>query len=226
MMSENRNNKRPGGIKRRDMLKAFSVVPAAFIPVATAVVAGEKPAVSGAAQTAAATYQRKVFNEHQWDTIKVLSDLIIPADGRSGSATQAGVPAFIDDWLDFRGGKVKAEILGGLTWLDMESNRAFGHNFVDCDAGQQKKILDRIAWPEKAAPEDRNYAAFFTDLRDLVASGFFSSEMGVKDLPYLGNRPANDFPGCPPDVLSSINTNLKKQGVEITVPRPQPPAKS
>jgi hypothetical protein len=224
-MSQEKNGKRPGSINRRDLLKAFSVVPAVFIPAGTAVAAGEKVAVAGAAQAAAA-YQRKVFDDHQWETIKVLSDIIIPADDRSGSATQAGVPAFIDDWLDFRGGELKAEILGGLTWLDLESNRAFGHDFIGCSAGQQKKILDRIAWPEKAAPADRNYAAFFTDLRDLVASGFFSSEMGVKDLPYLGNRPANDFPGCPPNVLTAINTNLKKQGVELTVPPPHEPAKS
>ena len=225
MMSQQGNGKRPGAIKRRDLLKAFSVVPAALIPMGTAVFAGEKAAAPQAAQAAPA-YQRKVFDGHQWETIKVLSDLIIPADDRSGSATQAGVPAFIDDWLDFKGGNLKAEILGGLTWLDLESSRAFGHDFIDCSGGQQKQLLDRIAWPEKAAPDDRNYAAFFTDLRDLVASGFFSSEMGVKDLPYLGNRPANDFPGCPPNVLTAINTNLKKQGVELTVPPPQPPAKS
>jgi Gluconate 2-dehydrogenase subunit 3 len=219
MMSQDGNGKRPGAIKRRDLLKAFSVVPAAFIPVGAAVAAGEKAAAPQPAR-AAAKYQRKVFDDHQWETIKVLSDIIIPADDHSGSATQAGVPEFIDDWLDFKGGKLKAEILGGLTWLDMESNRAFGHDFISCDASQQKLVLDRIAWPEKATPEDLNYAAFFTDLRDLVASGFFSSEKGVKDLPYLGNRPANDFPGCPPEVLSAIDTNLKKQGVELTVPPP------
>jgi gluconate 2-dehydrogenase gamma chain len=224
MMSQEQDGKRPGAINRRDLLKAFSVVPAALLPVGTAVAVGEKPAAAGAAQAAAA-YQRKVLNDHQWETIKVLSDLIIPADDRSGSATQAGVPEFIDDWLAFRGGRIKSEILGGLTWLDLECNRAFGHDFVDCNAGQQKQVLDRIAWPEKAAPEDRNYAAFFTELRDLVASGFYSSEMGVKDLPYLGNAPANDFPGCPPNVITTINTNLKKQGVDLTVPPPQAPAK-
>jgi Gluconate 2-dehydrogenase subunit 3 len=225
-MSQYGNRKRPGAIKRRDLLKAFSVVPAAFIPVGTAVAAGKEVAASEAAQAATTAYQRKVFNDHQWETIKVLSDLIIPADERSGSATQAGVPEFIDDWLDFRGGKIKTEILGGLTWLDIECNRHFGHDFVACNTGQQKEVLDRVAYPDKAAPEDRNYAAFFTRLRGLVASGFFSSEMGVKDLPYLGNAPANDFPGCPPNVLSAINTNLKKQGVELTIPPPQEPAKS
>jgi Gluconate 2-dehydrogenase subunit 3 len=224
-MSQDGIRKRTGTIKRRDLLKAFSVVPAAFIPVGTAVAAGKEAAAAETAQAATA-YQRKVFNDHQWETIKVLSDLIIPADEHSGSATQAGVPEFIDDWLDFRGGKIKTEILGGLTWLDIECNRAFGHDFASCDASQQKKVLDRIAYPEKAVPEDRNYAAFFTRLRDLVASGFFSSEMGVKDLPYLGNAPANEFPGCPSNVLSAINANLKKQGVVLAVPPPRPPEKS
>lgn len=222
-MSEKENGKSKGAIKRRDLLKAFSVVPAALIPAGTAVAAKKKAAIAGTAQ-AAAGYQRKVFDDHQWETIKVLSDLIIPADERSGSAAQSGVPAFIDDWLDFKGGRLKAEILGGLTWLDLECNRAFGHDFIDCDASRQKNVLDRIAYPGKAAPEDRNYAAFFTRLRDLVASGFFSSEMGVKDLRYLGNSPANDFPGCPPDVLTAINTNLKKQGVGLTVQPPREPA--
>ena len=222
-MSQNTNGKRPGAIRRRDVLKAFSVVPAALIPMGTAVAADGKTAGAKASQAAAAA-QRKVFNDHQWETIKVLSDLIIPADDRSGSATQAGVPAFIDDWLDFKSGDLKAEILGGLTWLDLECNRSFGHDFVGCAASQQKQILDRIAYPDKAAPEDMNYVAFFNDLRDLVASGFFSSETGVKDLPYLGNAPANDFPGCPPDVLTAINANLKKQGVDLPVP--PPPAKS
>ena len=108
----------------------------------------------------------------------------------------------------------------------MESNRQFGLDFIGCDASQQKKLLDRIAWPEKAAPEVLNCTAFFTELRDLVAGGFFSSEMGVKDLPCLGNRPADDFPGCPPNVLSAINSNLNKQGVQLTVPPPLEPAKS
>jgi len=225
-MSGNGNNKRVGGIKRRDMLKAFSVVPAAFIPMGTAVASDEITAARSQATQAATAYQRKVFNDHQWETIKALSDLIIPADDRSGSASHAGVPAFIDDWLDFKGGKLKAEILGGLTWLDVECDGAFGQDFTGCTPIQQKKMLDRIAYPDKTAPADLNYAAFFTHLRDLVASGFFSSEMGVKDLPYLGNRPANEFPGCPPDVLAAIDKNLQMQRVGLSLTPPKERAKS
>ena len=204
-------------IKRRDMLKVFSAVPAAaLVPLSAAAAAPQKTA-EGAAAKAASGYQRKVFNDHEWETIKTLSDLIIPADDRSGSATQAGVPEFIDDWLDFRGGRTKAEILGGLTWLDLECNRQFGHDFVACAPAEQKKILDRVAYPDKAAPEDSNYVAFFNRLRDLVVGGFFSSEQGVKDLPYLGNKMVAAWEGCPSNVLAQIEKNLKTNGVALSM---------
>ena len=203
-------------IKRRDMLKVFSAVPAAaLIPLGA--VAAVKPGEGSAAGQAASGYQRKVFNDHEWETIKVLSDLIIPADERSSSATQAGVPEFIDDWLDFKGGRLKAEILGGLTWLDVECNRESGHDFIGCTAAQKEKILDRIAYPAKAIPEDQNYVAFFNHLRDLVVGGFFSSKEGVKDLPYLGNKVVAEWEGCPPNVLAQIEENLKAKKVGLSL---------
>lgn len=149
-------------------------------------------------------YKRKILDGQEWKTICVLSDLIIPADERTGSATQAGVPEFIDAWLDLRGGDLLAQIRGGLTWLDMECNRLFNHNFADCSDAQRKQILDRIAYPAKAAPQDTHAVAFFNHLRDLVVSGFFSSKMGVKDLPYLGNTMVADWEGCPPEVLAKL----------------------
>ncbi|HET7099560.1 MAG TPA: gluconate 2-dehydrogenase subunit 3 family protein [Terriglobia bacterium] len=204
-------------IKRRDMLKVISAVPAAaLVPLGAAVAAPQKSAGATAAQ-AVSGYQRKVFNDHEWETVKVLSDLIIPADERSSGATQAGVPEFIDDWLDFKGGRLKAEILGGLTWLDLECNREFGHDFIGCTADQKKKILDRIAYPAKAMPEDLNYVAFFNHLRDLVVGGFFSSEAGVKDLPYLGNKVVAEWNGCPPNVLAQIEENLKAKKVGLSL---------
>lgn len=204
-------------IRRRDMLKVFSAVPAAaLVPLGTAMAAPQKSAGGSAAQ-AASGYQRTVFNDHEWETVKVLCDLIIPADDRSSSATQAGVPQFIDDWLNFKGGKLKTEILGGLTWLDMECNRQFGHDFIGCTAAQKKKILDRIAYPDKAVPEDRHYVMFFNYLRDLVVGGFFSSKEGVKDLPYLGNKAVPVWEGCPPNVLTQIEQNLKAKHVGLSL---------
>jgi gluconate 2-dehydrogenase gamma chain len=105
-----------------------------------------------------------------------LSDLIIPADERSGSATQANVPEVIDDWLNVRGGSTATEIIGGMRWLDMPCNRLYGHDLIDCTVDQQHEILDRIAYPKKAALEDSQAVAFFNELRDLVVGSFYSSK--------------------------------------------------
>jgi gluconate 2-dehydrogenase gamma chain len=204
-------------LKRRDMLKAITAVPAAALVPLTPAVASARPAkaAASAAAQAAVTYQRKILSEHEWKTISVLSDLIIPADERSGSATQAGVPEFIDDMLDFERGTLLDQIRGGMTWLDLECNRQFQRDFADCPEAQQKQILDRIAYPKKSAPEDANAVAFFNSLRDLVASGFFSSKMGVEDLPYLGNKMVANWEGCPPEVNTRIEENEKKDGVNL-----------
>ena len=201
--------------QRRALLKALTVVPAAAL-VSISPTEAAKPgplpasAPTGSSSAAAAAYQHKVLNDHEWKTISILSDLLIPADERSGSATQAGVPKFIDAWLDLKRDTLLAEIRGGLTWLDIECNRVFKHDFVDCSETEQKQILDRIAYPAKAAPQDASAVAFFNHLRDLVVSGFFSSKMGVKDLPYLGNTMVADWEGCPPEVLAKLG--LKPDG--------------
>ncbi len=206
-MPDERDETRGVGMKRRDLLKVITSVPAAaLIPAASK--AAEKAAVpaSTAAQAAArrAPFQPKVLDAHEWKTIRVLSDLIIPADERSGSATQAGVPEFIDDWLDSKRGMLLDIIRGGLTWLDIECNKLLRHDFVDSTAAQQKQVLDRIAYPSRAPAEDANAVAFFNHLRDLVVSGFFSSDMGVKDLPYLGNQMVAEWKGCPANVRAKL----------------------
>ena len=179
---------------------------------------GSVPAVAAltgqAASAAPAPYQRKIFDDRQWRTVHVLCDLIIPADQTSGSATEAGVPEFIDDRLDFRNREdgnqnFTAQILGGLQWLDLESNRWFQTSFVGASQDQQKQILDRIAWPERAAAADRPWAAFFSKFRDLTVGGFFSSKVGVADLPYLGNRPVAEWKGCDPKVWAIIEERMK-----------------
>jgi hypothetical protein len=195
-------------VTRRNLIQILGVAPA--------VAAAEQAehAHPAPATPAPVKYQRKVFDEHQWRTVQVLCDLIIPADEHSGSATAAGVPEFMDDWLDFRtredgNQNLSAQILGGLTWLDMESMRLFQKDFVSSTPAQQKQILDRIAWPDRAAAADRVWAAFFTRFRDLTVSGFFSSKMGVADLPYLGNKAVAEWKGCDPKVWAAIEERMK-----------------
>jgi hypothetical protein len=159
-------------------------------------------------------YKRQTFDDHQWETVKVLCDLIIPADEHSGSATQAGVPEFLDDWIAYRteqdgDDNLKAQIFGGLMWLDREANAANQKNFAQSPIEEQKKLLDRIAYPKKADKADHAWVRFFSQFRSLTVGGFFSSKVGVADLPYLGNVAVSKWEGCDPKVWAEIETRLK-----------------
>lgn len=197
-------------VSRRDL---FQIIGSAAATAGLA--AGQThDAHAPAASAPPAPYRRKLFDEHQWRTVRVLCDLIIPADERSGSATQAGVPEFIDDWLDFRkredgSDAAAAQFQGGLAWLDQQSNQLSGKDFAGAAVAQQKQILDRIAWPDRAAAADHHGVRFFSRFRDLTVSGFFSSKMGVADLPYLGNRPVAQWKGCDPAVWAKIEERMK-----------------
>jgi len=199
-MADDKKDSQPT-LDRRGLLKVLSAVPAAALVPAAAIAAAERPA-AGQAAAAAGPYQPKTLNAHEYKTVQVLSDIIVPADERSGSATQAGVPEFIDDWLGFSAGL--DTVRGGIVWLDLESNRACGHDFVDAPGAEQKKLLDRIAYPKTAASADAAGVAFFNRMRDLVLGGFYSSKMGVQDLPYLGNKMLPEWDGCPAEVLAKL----------------------
>lgn len=215
--SEPKDQSQSAGISRRDIFHIIGSVPvaaAAGVPALGAEHEHSHPAQDQRPATPKGPYERKVFNDQQWRTVRVLCDLIIPADDRSGSATQAGVPEFIDDWIDFRrqesgNDRLEAQILGGLMWLDRESAKISGKDFADAAADQQKQLLDRIAWPERAAKEDRAWVQFFNEFRDLTVSGFFSSKMGVADLPYLGNTAVAEWKGCDPKVWAIIEERMK-----------------
>jgi hypothetical protein len=143
------------------------------------------------------------FTAHEWETVRILVDLIIPRDERSGSATDAGVPEFMDFILNDQN-DMQEPIRGGLAWLDNECRERFGKNFVDCADAQRHTVLDDIAWPERARPELSHGVEFFNRIRDLTASGFYSSKMGVEDLQYLGNTVVPEWRGCPPEALARL----------------------
>jgi gluconate 2-dehydrogenase gamma chain len=219
VMAETNNDVPRPGVSRRELFHVLGTVPALAAATAASGLTQTRhdhptAAPHPAADPHAGAYQRKVFDEHQWHTVRVLSDLIIPADERSGSATEAGVPEFIDDWLDFRNREdgnenFAAGILGGLAWLDREAMQLGGKSFADAAPAQQTQILDRIAWPERAAAELHPWVVFFNKFRDLTASGFFSSKTGIRDLPYLGNTVVEEWKGCDPEVWAKIEERMK-----------------
>jgi gluconate 2-dehydrogenase gamma chain len=136
------------------------------------------------------------FTATEFQTVRILADLVIPRDDHSGSATDAGVAEFLDfvmtEWPE-----QQTPIRGGLAWLDRESVRRAGKPFREAASTEQTAILDDIAYPARARPEMAPGVEFFNRFRDLVLSGFYSSKEGVKDLGYIGNTFVTEWKGCP-----------------------------
>lgn len=143
--------------------------------------------------------QETFFTAHEMATITVLVDIIVPKDAVSGSATDAKVPAFLEFIVKDMPSH-QTPMRGGLRWLDMQCFKQFEKSFVDCSAEQRIQVIDQIAYPEKAKPEMKQGVAFFNLMRDMTLTGFYTSEIGVKDLDYRGNVP-NKWNGVPEDVL-------------------------
>ena len=149
--------------------------------------------------------KEKFFTTAELATITVLADIIIPKDEKSGSASDAGVPAFIEfivkDMPDHQ-----VPMRGGLRGLDLTCLKRYEKSFADCSKEQQLQLIDEIAYPALAKPEMQQGVTFFNRMRSLTASGFFSSKMGMEDVGYVGNRP-NKWEGVPAD-------DIKKYGLE------------
>jgi hypothetical protein len=139
------------------------------------------------------------FDKHEMATITILADIIIPKDEVSGSASEANVPEFIE-FIVKDMPQHQLPMRGGLRWLDVQSYKQFEKSFKDCSKEQQIQMVDQIAYPAKAKPEMAQGVAFFSLMRNLTATGFYTTEMGYKDLGYVGNAP-NQWNGVPDDVL-------------------------
>jgi hypothetical protein len=145
----------------------------------------------------------KFFTAHEMATITILGDIIIPKDDVSGSASDAKVPEFIE-FIVKDMPQHQTPMRGGLRWLDMQCLNRFGNDFKSCPQNQQMEMVDEIAWPKKAKPGMQQGVAFFNLMRNLTATGFYTSEIGVKDVGYMGNAP-NQWNGVPDDVLKQYN---------------------
>lgn len=152
-------------------------------------------------------WESRFFTDHEFETVRQLSNMVIPADERSGNAEEAGVPQFIDFMMLDRP-ENQTPIRGGLNWLDVQCQKMFGENFIDCSDDQKRQILDEIAYPETAKPEMQPGVNFFNRFRDLVASGFWSSKMGIEDIGYMGNQPYG-WQGCSHNALKHIGLEDK-----------------
>jgi gluconate 2-dehydrogenase gamma chain len=216
---------------------ALELLGAAPVAAAMAWTAADVEAAFGQAQTArrqasarGAAFQPKFFTPHEYATVVLLVDLIIPKDERSGSATDAGVPEFMDFMMIDQPVRQTA-MRGGLALIDHLCEARFDKRFVDLSDDERRKILDAIAYPPKSAVDRDTVAdgsasgtsatasagrdplahaiAFFSSFRDLTASGFWSTKMGIDDLQYMGNRYVAEWKGCPPEALEKLGVKYE-----------------
>lgn len=143
--------------------------------------------------------KEKFFTDAEMTTITILCNIIIPADGRSGSASDAKVPEFIEFIVKDQP-KNQTPMRGGLRWLDIKSSKMFKKSFAEASKPEQLELVDLIAYPDKAEAENSQGVSFFNTMRNLTASGFFTSKIGIEDMNYMGNKP-NAWDGVPDDVL-------------------------
>jgi len=199
-------------VGRRGVLKLFGAVPlaAGFALTDAQAQAAQEQVRREARGGKAAPFAPKFFTAHEWATVRTLADLVIPRDERSGSATDALVPEFMDYVLTDPLAEPKqlernqTRMRGGLAWLDRECRERSGKSFLESTEAERKAVLDDIAYPEKARPEMSQGVAFFNAFRDFTASGFWSSKVGVADLQYTGNTFVAEWKGCPPEVLKKL----------------------
>jgi gluconate 2-dehydrogenase gamma chain len=187
---------------RRDILKSLSMTAVAgsvlrVIPLQAAEYAHHMVSTEKAAKTG--VYTPKFFSAHDYKTLQALCQTIIPPDDQSGGAIEAGAPEFID-LITSENEKYQLALGGGLMWLDTTCTDRYGKVYLDCNADQQKEILDLIAYRKNAVqdPSLGPGVEFFSLLRKFTADGFFTSEIGIKYLGYIGNKYLMEFPGCPP----------------------------
>jgi gluconate 2-dehydrogenase gamma chain len=190
-------------ISRRDILKSLAIgavggsvlrsIPLEAAEYAHRMVAGEKAA------SKAGAYVPKFFSPHDYKTLRTLCQTIIPGDNQAGGAIEAGAPEFID-LITSENKDFQLALGGGLMWLDTTCGDRYTQPYLDCAEAQQKDILDLIAY-RKNAKQDPSLGPgieFFSVLRKLTADGFFTSEIGIKYVGYIGNVYLSQFDGCPP----------------------------
>lgn len=205
----------PDGVKRRDALKVIAA--AATLPILAGLPgdaeAQQAPATAAPARPAATQQPpavrtgprgdawdpdlvnikkdpRRLLTAAEMATLGALADVIIPADAKSPSATAVGAHHYINEHVSAAGANYERDLIrirGGVSWLNMESQRRFQRTFVRLTAVQKTAICDDICFPAKAKPEFQAAARFFSLVRNLVATGFYTTDAGMKDIGYVGN---------------------------------------
>jgi gluconate 2-dehydrogenase gamma chain len=183
------------GIARREILRMLSMA-AAIAPfpgfVRWGFACGHLEALQ---QIKPVSYQPQFFSPSEYAMVERLSDLIIPSDATPG-AKEAGVAEFID-FIVLSDPSIQYDFRTGLSWLNAHSERKLNKRFLDAKPDEQTALLEPLAYKNKARPGDEDGRHFISLIREYTVIGFYTSEIGFKEL----DNPALGFyaesPECP-----------------------------
>ena len=193
-------------VARRDVVRLLAAAPLAAFAITLEDVERASDRAAAALQAVASrgqAFKPKYFTPTEWQQVRILADLVIPRDERSGSATDAGVPEFMDFMMVDQPARQTA-MRGGLAWIDRQCLRRYDKSFVGSTAVERAALLDDISWPQRPTPAMTHGITFFTSFRDLTASGFWTTRMGIDDLQYMGNIYVAEWKGCPDEALKKL----------------------
>lgn len=190
-------------INRRRVLQLLGSAPlaAGFVWTESEVLEAQRQARQ--ARQAAPRYKPSFFTAHEFATVALLAEIIVPKDERSGGAGEAGVPEFIDFMMVDQPAR-QVPMRGGLAWLDQECNSRFNKTFLAAADAERNEVLDEVSGLEPRRPDQSHGVAFFRSFRDLVATGFWTSKIGIADLEFTGNVFVPEWKGCPDEALKKL----------------------
>jgi gluconate 2-dehydrogenase gamma chain len=196
-------------ISRRDALRRLAL---ALTTAGTLdrVAAREVHQLAAEAQSAAGgSYKPATFSPHEYRTLERLTDLIIPVENGAPGALAAGAAAWID-MISSQNARLKTIYRNGFAWLDRAMKKRGARDFLSASLRQQIAMLDLIAYRRNASTELDPGIEFFAWVRRMTVDAFYTSEIGIKDIGYLGNSPMASYP--PP--ADAIAYALKRSGLD------------
>lgn len=142
-----------------------------------------------------AQYRPVFFTAPEYALLERLTEIIIPADGTPG-ARDAGVSEFVDLMVS-RDPDLQQKFRAGLSWLNTHSQKTSGKAFLTLGADQQTALLERLAYKKKFRSGEENGRKFFELVREYTVMGFYTSEIGLKELDFPGLKFYAESPSCP-----------------------------
>ena len=145
-------------------------------------------------------FNQDFFTDEELTTLNKLCNLILPPNDY-GSIEEAEVVQLIE-FMAKDIPSYQKPLRDGINWINKESHLNFNQKFTDIPEDSQKQILDKIAYydPNQDMSDLPDEVQWFNLLRNLTVTGYFTSQVGIKELGYRGNSP-NVWDGVPQEVL-------------------------